>query len=1173
MSVIIQIGILAAGFILTSLLAAYQLGKRKPPAPDQFQNPRTASGQPIPVLYGTFRVRPIVTWVGGVASHDVKTANEFLGGLVSKSIVTGYMYGVTLQGVLCWGKVDTVENMIFGDKIALSDQGLGQQSQDETTRVTQAPVSGRPFVRYAGTGPDSIEIFGNGYATMQLFLPNLYGGYGRGGGVRGEITLIIGSLQTGVPTLLEDFMGVGNVPTYGDLVTVLYHDLIVGESAVPPSIDYVLYREPRTEFLIPGGSGSAQTNPRWITHAYYGFPWLMLDLNAAAIIYDVLRNPLYGLGFSPDQIAGAGAGISNGLSGSFEDAQRALVAEGLGMSMLCGGAGEQTTAQAVIDECLRTADAVLLRDPATFQWKLRLMRNEAPTTTAFNALRSFSESTGLKDLEWNIPDPRTTINQVTVEFSDAERLFKTNTVTLRNGANVAATGSIRKKTVQYLAVTDIAVAMKCCARELKASSIPLATGTARFDRSAFDAERGDVVKLNFAKHGLSNRQVRILSVDLGDPNDAEITADVIEDVFQFDDFEFTRISAPAGGVPRFQTIIPPSVVAAAETRTLGVGSSTVSLLDPEHRITEIASRSKVGDATPSTWTVVGTASPDPTDLSFPFNDHVTDGDFNGDIVVTTPLVPGVESQIEVRLTYVGYSTIADPTSDLRTVSRVITFPLVGPSESTLSGGSDPIVWDVTGKSDDAASVTISGNKSLVIIGAEPGFRGRLLINSTGAGGYTLTLPDESIIGDGSSLVVALLQHDQLSVYYDGSHYWWNHDTSAARPDVLLATSLSASAALLADLKVGARFTAALQAQAALTAALTVPINLAAALSGGATLTADLTVGVSYRTLTISHTMVSGATKTNFKVWFDVTHADLKSVANGGLVANQNHIRLATDTAGTSLYDYDIEVWDAATGRVAGWVLIASLSNAIDTVLYIAFNDNGITTYQGNRTSVWANDTLVYHLGDGTTLSGVDSCGSGFDLTSSGSPTAVAGKVYGGMHTAAASSQKMSRGTQSSIEVGTTFSISGWYKPTTDFSAFRTIFSNGTGNQRNFWFGTNITNGVLAFNFTQGSANFIFINAATPLVIGTWAHWAATYDGTTQRVFLNGVQDGTHAASGSPDVGGTGSALIIGGLTGTSDYAEGDHDEVRLVKGTAHDADWWLTEVRNQGSPGTYITLT
>jgi hypothetical protein len=802
MSWLIELGILAAGFILTTLLAAYQLSKQKPAPPDAFQNPKTASGLAIPVLYGTWRLRPIITWFGGTQLHEVKKSTTFLGGLASNSAVVGYMYGVNLQGVLCWGKIDSVENMVFGDKALLSDQAPIQISQDETTQVTQNAIEGGRFARLAGVGVDSIEVYAGGKAASLFFLPNVYGGYGRGGGVRGFIELNIGSLQYGPDTFLVGKIGAGNVPSYGDLVTVIYADLIVGESPVPPAIDYVFYREPRPEYIIPGGSGSPAVNARWITHISY--VWRMVDLNAAAIIYDVLVNPLYGLGFSPDQIAGAGVGVSNGLSGTFEDAQRGLVAEGMGMSMLCGGAGEQTTAQAIIDECLRTADAVLLRDPATFQWKLRLMRNEAPDATAFAALRSFSETTGIRSCDWTMPGLRETINQVTVEFSDAERMFKSNTVTLRNEANVAMTSSIRKKRIQYLAVTDVAVAMKICARDLKAASIPLGSGTIKVSRAAWDLERGDVFKLNFAEHGLVNRQVRVVAVDLGDPSEPEISVDVVDDVFQFDDFQFTRISVPPGGFPHLPTIIIPSVISTTLTRTGSVGSLAFTILDPEHRITEVADRTQVAGGAVSAWNVVATAGADTTDSTFPYNNHVTDGDMNGTVVVTVPLSAAGDSVIEYRLTYIGYATVAAPLSDMRTVQDAVVFSAAAGDGSTitaLDGTANPIIWDVTGKTDDSASATISGNRSLVILGAVAGFRGKLLITSTGAGGYTFTLPAGSIYGDGSSLNVTLGFKDQLTVYFDGTYYWWNLVTHATTlPPIALDATLTIRATLTASIR-------------------------------------------------------------------------------------------------------------------------------------------------------------------------------------------------------------------------------------------------------------------------------------------------------------------------------------------------------------------------------------
>jgi hypothetical protein len=63
-------------------------------------------------------------------------------------------------------------------------------------------------------------------------------------------------------------------------------------------------------------------------------------------------------------------------------------------------------------------------------------------------------------------------------------------------------------------------------------------------------------------------------------------------------------------------------------------------------------------------------------------------------------------------------------------------------------------------------------------------------------------------------------------------------------------------------------------------------------------------------------------------------------------------------------------------------------------------------------------------------------------------------------------------------------------------------------------------------------------------LNTWTHIAATYDGTTLRLFVNGVQTSTKAVTGSIKTS-TG-ALRFGGNTSWSDeWFSGLIDEVRL----------------------------
>ena len=76
-----------------------------------------------------------------------------------------------------------------------------------------------------------------------------------------------------------------------------------------------------------------------------------------------------------------------------------------------------------------------------------------------------------------------------------------------------------------------------------------------------------------------------------------------------------------------------------------------------------------------------------------------------------------------------------------------------------------------------------------------------------------------------------------------------------------------------------------------------------------------------------------------------------------------------------------------------------------------------------------------------------------------------------------------------------------------------------------------------------SGGFRMAPGATPLAVNTWTHLATTYDGTTLRLFVNGVQAGSWpsaARSRPPRV-----PLKIGGNAIWGEWFQGEIDEVRI----------------------------
>jgi hypothetical protein len=139
----------------------------------------------------------------------------------------------------------------------------------------------------------------------------------------------------------------------------------------------------------------------------------------------------------------------------------------------------------------------------------------------------------------------------------------------------------------------------------------------------------------------------------------------------------------------------------------------------------------------------------------------------------------------------------------------------------------------------------------------------------------------------------------------------------------------------------------------------------------------------------------------------------------------------------------------------------------------------------------------------------------------------------------------------SLDLTTGMTLTAWIFPTTELSTWRSII-------------TKERTGGLAYALHANSASekpnttlFIsggnrHLNAGSRLPANRWTHLAATYDGLTQRVFVNGVQVGSRSQKGTIEA--TANPLRIGGNTVTGRYFQGVIDEVRIYNGALSQAD-------------------
>ena len=147
-----------------------------------------------------------------------------------------------------------------------------------------------------------------------------------------------------------------------------------------------------------------------------------------------------------------------------------------------------------------------------------------------------------------------------------------------------------------------------------------------------------------------------------------------------------------------------------------------------------------------------------------------------------------------------------------------------------------------------------------------------------------------------------------------------------------------------------------------------------------------------RQMTVNHTLVP-STQSNFTVVVNVTDVALKTIANGGHVANANgyDIGFYADSGGSTKLKWEVEKYDGTVGNLIAWVKIPSVSSTTDTSFYMFYGDPSITTDQSDPVNTWdSNFKAVYHFGNGTTLSATDSTG-GNNGTLINNPTASSRK--------------------------------------------------------------------------------------------------------------------------------------------------------------------------------------
>jgi len=129
-----------------------------------------------------------------------------------------------------------------------------------------------------------------------------------------------------------------------------------------------------------------------------------------------------------------------------------------------------------------------------------------------------------------------------------------------------------------------------------------------------------------------------------------------------------------------------------------------------------------------------------------------------------------------------------------------------------------------------------------------------------------------------------------------------------------------------------------------------------------------------------------------------------------------------------------------------------------------------------------------------------------------------------------------------LDLTNRMTLEAWVSPTATMSSWRgVLLKEQTGGLVYGLYANSDSNQpVSSINVGGGDQN---LAGGSAIAVNSWVHLAATYDGVTQRLYVNGSQVASRAQTGNMTV--SGGALRVGGNSVWSEYFKGRIDEIRI----------------------------
>jgi hypothetical protein len=308
-------------------------------------------------------------------------------------------------------------------------------------------------------------------------------------------------------------------------------------------------------------------------------------------------------------------------------------------------------------------------------------------------------------------------------------------------------------------------------------------------------------------------------------------------------------------------------------------------------------------------------------------------------------------------------------------------------------------------------------------------------------------------------------------------------------------------------------------------------------------------------------------------------ANLATAAHGGYV--QNTVTQSGGSGGTepadavfgttstcsTLIPWETESYSATTGAWVFHFNNGTYNSAGGQFIYLCFDQASVTTQQNTGSyapsAVWDSSFLaVVHLGNGTTLSGVDSTGAN-SFTNNGA-SAGSGRIDGAAVLASGNDLHVTS-PNSALQTTSDITLSAWIYPTT-LAAERGIVVDWDGSARKFLFELNGSD----IRFAAQGAGIGVLDTATSVYVNNWYYVVAVCHSGAMTVLINSILDINTANASSGIVSST-DPVYIGNSTSNSRPFIGTIDESR-ISNAVRSADWITAEYNNQKASSTFLAV-